>query len=47
MGFKEPREGEFRIGHGGHEELLNSEMDMESLVRWAGNAEQGCGLSRG
>lgn len=47
MGFKEPREAEFGIRHHGHEELLNSEMDMESLVRWAGIAERGCGLSRG
>lgn len=47
VGFKEPREGEFGIGHAGHEELLDSEMDTESLVRRAGMPEQGWGPPRG
>lgn len=45
--LKEPREGESGIRHTGHENLLNPEMDMESLVRQAGAPEQGCGRPGG
>lgn len=41
VGLKEPQEGELGIRDAGHENLLNPEMDMDSLVRWAGTPERG------
>ena len=46
VGLKEPQEGELGIRDAGHENLLNPEMDMDSLVRWAGTPERGIHVER-
>lgn len=45
--LKEPREGGFGVWNTGHKDLLNPEMDTESLIRQAGAPEQSWGRPRG